>query len=267
MTTLKYHGQLLPASSSRQITCLRSSRSTGASPYLFVGCRDGRSFALDPRPASTNDEKEASLLVKTYENDDNEEGNHHHHRANSVSALAAATSDSRVLLSASSSDKSLKLWDIDSGKLLHEFKGHTREVVGCALLAPELDSSVSRFVSASRDKSIKIWEYKDEHQQPEHTIAAAHSDWISCVDVSPFGVVVPRIYSGSYDSTVKIWDVENRSCVHTYTNLGRNNNNQCAVTAIEISPDDSVLVTGTSDGSVKLLDAQTPSNGALRSFE
>jgi hypothetical protein len=60
--------------------------------------------------------------------------------------------DSKTLLSASA-DETLRLWDVATGKLLHELIGHQG-----AVLAAAFSSDGKRIASASADTTILIWD-------------------------------------------------------------------------------------------------------------
>ena len=66
----------------------------------------------------------------------------------------AWSSDSRLLVSASD-DKSLKLWELASGKCLKTLKGHTNYVFCC-----NFNPQSNLIVSGSFDESVKIWDVK-----------------------------------------------------------------------------------------------------------
>ncbi|MCB0018889.1 MAG: hypothetical protein KDE09_13950, partial [Anaerolineales bacterium] len=70
---------------------------------------------------------------------------------NSVNSLIITT-DGRYALSASS-DKTIKLWDLESGKELKSFSGH-RDSVNSVAVTPD-DRCV---ISASSDTTIKLWD-------------------------------------------------------------------------------------------------------------
>jgi WD40 repeat protein len=52
-----------------------------------------------------------------------------------------------------SEDGMLKVWDLDSGRVLTTVDGHTHEVRACAV-APD----GRRLVSASADRTLKVWD-------------------------------------------------------------------------------------------------------------
>ena len=64
----------------------------------------------------------------------------------------ALSGDGRLAVSASS-DKTLKVWEVESGRELRTLEGHTDWVYGVAL-----SGDGRRAVSASWDKTLKVWE-------------------------------------------------------------------------------------------------------------
>ena len=75
------------------------------------------------------------------------------------------------------------------------FEGHTSNVVSVSF-SPD----GSRIVSASWDKTIRIW---DAASGVELQILEGHTDWVNSVSFSPDG---SRIVSASSDKTIRIWD-------------------------------------------------------------
>ena len=62
----------------------------------------------------------------------------------------AVTADGRIV--SGSDDNTIKVWDLESGRLLHSLIGHTSRVNAVALTAD------GRIVSGSWDTTIKVWD-------------------------------------------------------------------------------------------------------------
>lgn len=105
------------------------------------------------------------------------------------------SSDGQFALS-SSWDKTLRLWDLNTGLTTRRFVGHTADVLSVSFSADN-----RQIVSGSRDRTIKLWntlgECKFNIQED------GHSEWVSCVRFSP-NPLNPVIVSAGWDKVVKV---------------------------------------------------------------
>ena len=105
------------------------------------------------------------------------------------------SSDGQFALS-SSWDKTLRLWDLNTGLTTRRFVGHTSDVLSVSFSADN-----RQIVSGSRDRTIKLWntlgECKFDIREDGHT------EWISCVRFSP-NPMNPVIVSAGWDKVVKV---------------------------------------------------------------
>ena len=92
-------------------------------------------------------------------------------------------------------DKTLKLWDLASGKELRTFTGHSGWVSSVAI-APDGRTALS----GSQDKTLKLWDLATGKELRTFT---GHSGSVSSVAIAPDGRTV---LSGSYDRTLRLWD-------------------------------------------------------------
>jgi guanine nucleotide-binding protein subunit beta-2-like 1 protein len=105
------------------------------------------------------------------------------------------SSDGQYALSASW-DKTLRLWDLTSGKTTRRFIGHTNDVLSVSFSADN-----RQIVSGSRDKTIKLWNTLGDCK---FTITEeGHGEWVSCVRFSP-NPSNPVIVSAGWDRVVKV---------------------------------------------------------------
>jgi len=94
-----------------------------------------------------------------------------------------------------SSDKTLRLWDLETGVVLKKMEGHSSRVLGLAV-------SRDGQIIASGDLKGEIIGWRGETGESLTEPIKAHSDQIWSVDFSPDGAVLA---TGSRDNTTKFW--------------------------------------------------------------
>ncbi|KAJ8101835.1 Aldehyde/histidinol dehydrogenase [Lipomyces tetrasporus] len=152
---------------------------------------------------------------------------------------AVISSDGLYAISASW-DKTMRLWELKTGKTIHRFVGHTSDV-----LSVSFSSDNRQIVSGSRDKTIKLWNILAECK---YTITdKGHSDWVSTVRFSP-NPANPLIVSAGWDKLVKVWNLELAELQTDH--VGHTG----YINALTISPDGTLCASGGKDGSTMLWD-------------
>jgi hypothetical protein len=169
-----------------------------------------------------------------------------------VNVLAALSGDGRLAVTGSDgqggwSRKSwlVYLWDLESGELLHRFKGHgnflRRGLIASVALTPDGRSALS----GSQDRTLRLW---DVASGTEVRCFTGHTGAVTAVAFSPDG---RRILSGSLDKTVRLWDAaggEEVACFRGHTDV---------VWSVAFSPDGGRVLSGGQDGTIRLWDVQT----------
>jgi len=136
-------------------------------------------------------------------------------------------------------DKTLKLWDVATGRELRTFAGHTHWVVGAAF-SPDGQSALS----GSHDKTLKLWEVATGR---EVRTFSGHTREVAGVAFSPDG---KWALSGSNDDTVRLWDVATGRETRKFRHKG-------FPWSVAFSPDGSLALSGSWDKTVKLWDVAT----------
>jgi hypothetical protein len=150
----------------------------------------------------------------------------------------AVSGDGRRAVS-SSRDKTLKVWDLDSGRELRTLEGHSGGVYGVAVSADG-----QRAVSASDDKTLKVWDLDSGH---ELRTLEGHSDWVKGVAVSADG---RRAVSACWDGTLKVWDLD------TGRELRPLEGHSGSVAGLAVSADGRRAVSASEDQTLKVWDLE-----------
>ncbi|MEG5039827.1 MULTISPECIES: WD40 domain-containing protein [unclassified Microcoleus] len=136
-------------------------------------------------------------------------------------------------------DNNIHLWDVQKGKQLLTFQGHTYWVKSVAW-SPDSQT----LASSSYDHTVKLWDVRTGICLKTYT---GHSNIVYSVAFSPDGQILA---SASADRTVNLWNVTTDSCVITFT--GHTNE----IYSVAFSRDGQILASASTDNTVKLWDVR-----------
>jgi dipeptidyl aminopeptidase/acylaminoacyl peptidase len=154
---------------------------------------------------------------------------------------AAAFSPDGKTLATASSDRSVKLWDVATGK---EVGGHSEHTAVVTSVAFSPDGKT--LASGGWDLSVKLWDVAGGKVRAE---LRGHVDGVNAIAFSPDGKLLA---SASADSTVKLWDV--------VSGKERASLNAAGDRAVAFSPDGKLLASAGWEKKIKLWDVATATN-------
>jgi eukaryotic-like serine/threonine-protein kinase len=133
-----------------------------------------------------------------------------------------------------SRDRTVRLWDLSSGKEIRCIKGHLNSVNDVAF-----DPSGQFIASASRDHTVKIWSIEDQAVFRDTPPLGG----ITSIDISPDG---ERIVTAHWNNFIRIRDM------NTKTVIIRIPAHADHVTGVVFSPTGSKIASCSDDGTIKL---------------
>ncbi len=151
------------------------------------------------------------------------------------------TPDGKTAISASR-DYTLKVWDIQSGNLLHTMVGHSGDVNAVAI-TPDGKTAIS----ASWDHTLKVWDIQSGSLL--NTLEGLRDDF-RAVAITPDGKTA--IFA-SWDGTLKVWDIQSGSLLNTLKG------HSSGVNVVAITPDSKSAISASRDYTLKVWDIQSGS--------
>jgi uncharacterized protein YjiK len=184
---------------------------------------DGRTLASGSEDAIRLWDEESGQVLRTLKGSDD--------------AIAVAFSPDGRVLASGDYDKTIKFWDVASGRTVVTGVGHTKNIEAVAF-SPDGRT----LASGSDDKTIKLW---DTASGGLVRTLMDHTDLVEFVAFSPNGQMLA---SGSDDRTAKLWGWQSGQVLRTLTGHTE------SVFSVAFSPDGRMLATASHDHTIKLWD-------------
>ncbi len=176
-------------------------------------------------------------------------------------------------------DKTIKVWEVNTGKLLRVLRGHSDEITSVAV-----NANGKYIVSGSKDSTVKVWDLNSGNfirnfnssskkksidsvgidPSGKYIVAGgrlnslyvwnlntglliqSHNYWVESLIIDPKG---KYIITGSSDDNVAVWDLKKGDLVCTFKHSDN-------VTAVAVDSDGKYIVSGSQDKKIKVWDIQ-----------
>ena len=163
-------------------------------------------------------------------------------------AVSGSRKKNRSTISYGFDDRTLRLWDLGTGRCIRVFEGYTDSVTSVCI------SPDGRYaVSGSYDRNLRLWE-----SGTGRCIRTfyGHTGGVKAVCISPDGKYA---LSGSDDKTLRLWELGTGRCIRTFQG------HTGLVESVSISPNGEYAVSGSSDNALRLWELDT--GRCIRTFQ
>ena len=172
------------------------------------------------------------------------------------------TADNQSLITGAE-DKTVKVWDIASGRIKHTYGGETGHTLDIYSLDASSDGRI--IASGSGDKTVKLWNIAGG--ECLHTLGAegnadgatGPTDGVTSVSISPDG---RTLAAGSLDKVVRLWDTATGQFLAKLGDADaaapgqHTSGHSDSVYSVAFSPDGQSLASGSLDNSIMLWDVR-----------
>lgn len=142
-----------------------------------------------------------------------------------------------------SDDKTVKIWDLETGQCRATLEGHTGEVQSVAITPDG-----KRILSGSFDKSVRVW---DAGSGREVAKLEGHTDKVWAVVALRDNA---RALSGGFDKTLRLWELASGKCLKMIE-CGKDGGDNVFSSAV--NPAGTQALSGHSNGEVRLWNLET----------
>lgn len=138
-------------------------------------------------------------------------------------------------------DKTVQIWDMETGRCLRTLKGHTGEVWSVVWSADQRQA-----LSGALDNTVRLWDV--ETGRCLHVLKSDNSSSIRTVALSGDQ---RRALSGHGNNIMRLWDIETERCLREFRGHQKN------VWSVALSIDQHLAISGSWDKTVRLWDVET----------
>lgn len=156
----------------------------------------------------------------------------------SPGTMTYAFTPSGNLVLTGSDDDVVRLWDVETGHLRLELRGHKGSINNVAI-----STNHERGLSGSNDTTLRVWDL--ERGRCLHTLEG-HGDAVRSVAIG-----ADHALSGSSDGTIRLWDLDSGRCLRVLSG------HSGSVRSVAWSADQRYVLSGSEDNKIRLWDVET----------
>jgi len=161
-------------------------------------------------------------------------------RGHSHGVWSVAFAPNGLTLASGGVDRLVRLWDIETGRLLRSLRGHTADIRS-VVFTPDGQT----LATASEDRTIRLW--NPNTGESKKLLFTRYDHNVVSLSLSPDGLMLAR---GSHNKDIKIWEVTTGTELMTL--LGKDQYDHHWSVCVAFSPDGMHLASGTDIGKIKL---------------
>ncbi|KAJ9643062.1 general transcription repressor [Coniosporium tulheliwenetii] len=146
-------------------------------------------------------------------------------------------------LATGAEDKIIRVWDIASRTIKHQFTGHDQDIYSL-----DFAPNGRMIASGSGDRTVRLWDIESNSQMLQLSI----EDGVTTVAISPDNRFVA---AGSLDKSVRVWDTTSGYLVER---LEGDVGHKDSVYSVAFAPNGRDLVSGSLDKTIKMWELTAP---------
>ncbi|KAK7206065.1 WD40-repeat-containing domain protein [Myxozyma melibiosi] len=145
-------------------------------------------------------------------------------------------------LATGAEDKQIRVWDIKTKTIRHQFSGHEQDIYSL-----DFARNGRHIASGSGDRTVRVWDMEGG----QCVLTLSIEDGVTTVAFSPDGRFVA---AGSLDKSVRVWDASTGFLVER---LEAPDGHKDSVYSVAFAPNGKDLVSGSLDKTIKLWELQS----------